>query len=954
MSIIRKSIHRGVTVVDLEYFNDTQLETELKEALERQEFRLYYQPKLDLVTGKIRGVEALIRWEHPTRGIVSPVDFIPFAENSGLILSIGKWVMRTACWQNKAWQDSGIPPMVMAVNLSARQLYQVDLVDIVRGILEETKLAPEYLELEITESMMLDVEHVLPIVKKLKGLGVQLSLDDFGTGYSSLFYLREFPIDSIKIDQSFVRICTSDTKDASIVKTIIAMAHQLKLGVIAEGVETTDQLVFLQQHLCNSAQGYLFSKPIPAEEFVQKYNELEEIVKRHGVSQYVSTHKMLEEAFEISRRKLRDMVRNQQGMIFKFIESEGKFIHTLCDGELLYKLGLSPQTLIGRELHDFLPSDEAERKLYYYRRAWEGEENVSYEGTLNGICYFASLRPIYRGGQVVEVIASCVDITKRKESEEGFQKVVDFSPTGIVIHRDGQILYANPSALNTIQEEDIVGKSIDCFLHPESNQIVKHRASQAEKGKELPITEIKLIRHDGEVINIKMGTTFINYEGIPAKLTLFSDETERIKAEQAFKKSHKKLKDVNLALDESSVVAISNQNGFIQFVNDKFCEISKYSREELLGQNYRILNSGYHNKDFFKDLSIIIGEGKTWKGEICNRTKYGNLYWVQTTIVPFYNDKGIPYQYVSIQNDITERKRVEEALRLSEERYRLIAENMTDLVCIIDKDGICNYASPSHVTVLGYPAEGYEGVPVIDWVFKDDHEKVQKYLVAMEKGAAIDVLEYRFKDVNNQWIWFEARVTPIFDKEGKFEHFLVVSREIAERRMYQQKLSYMAYHDTLTGLPNRRLLIEKLTQSINDAQRYERKLAVMYLDIDNFKSINDTFGHAIGDELLRQFVQRVKGCIRGGDIFARQGGDEFTILLPKIKEEQDAIKIANRIIDSLKEPLHINQHVIQITSSIGIAYYPKDSNTSYEILKYADNALYCAKKDGRNRYKTYS
>lgn len=306
----------GVTMLDLE--------TDLKNALKRDEFRLFYQPKVDLSSGKIVGVEALIRWEHPEKGVISPTEFIPVAEKNGLIISIGKWALRTACKQNKVWQNAKLPPMVIAVNLSARQLYQCNLVEMVQEILDETQLAPEYLELEITESMMMDVQHILPIVKKLKHIGVQLSLDDFGTGYSSLYYLKEFPIDKIKIDQSFVRTCVSDTKDATIVKTIIAMAHQLELTVIAEGVETKEQLTFLQQHLCNEAQGYLFSKPVPLNEFEEKVTEIEQIVHRVGIPQEVNRQKLLDEELENARQELEETVRQQQGMIFKFIERNGK------------------------------------------------------------------------------------------------------------------------------------------------------------------------------------------------------------------------------------------------------------------------------------------------------------------------------------------------------------------------------------------------------------------------------------------------------------------------------------------------------------------------------------------------------------------------------------------------------------------------------------------------------
>ena len=243
------------------------LEKDLRLALEREEFTIYYQPQIDLKTGGIVGFEALIRWRHSQRGIVAPSEFIPIAEETGLITPIGEWVLRRACMQTRHWQTLGYPQLQVSVNCSAQQFRQEGLLDVVAHTLQQTGLPASSLELEITESVIVDhTEHVIARLKALDKIGVKLSIDDFGTGYSSLGYLKRFPIHELKIDQSFVRDIGTDPDDAAIVSAIVAMAHGLDLQVVAEGVETAEQLAFLKKLGCDWAQGYLFGKPLPAEE----------------------------------------------------------------------------------------------------------------------------------------------------------------------------------------------------------------------------------------------------------------------------------------------------------------------------------------------------------------------------------------------------------------------------------------------------------------------------------------------------------------------------------------------------------------------------------------------------------------------------------------------------------------------------------------------------------------
>jgi EAL domain-containing protein (putative c-di-GMP-specific phosphodiesterase class I) len=243
------------------------LQEGLRNALARQEVFLVYQPQIELRSGRVIGVEALIRWRHPTLGMVSPARFIPLAEESGLIVPLGDWVLRTACRQNKAWQDAGLSRCTVSVNVSAKQFKEGGLIARVDAALTASGLEPQYLGLELTESLLMqDQDKAVAVMHELRAAGVQLSIDDFGTGYSSLSALKSFPIGHLKLDRSFVKDLPHDEDDKAITKAVISLGHQLGMKIVAEGVETAQQLAFLRENGCEEIQGYYFSKPLSAEE----------------------------------------------------------------------------------------------------------------------------------------------------------------------------------------------------------------------------------------------------------------------------------------------------------------------------------------------------------------------------------------------------------------------------------------------------------------------------------------------------------------------------------------------------------------------------------------------------------------------------------------------------------------------------------------------------------------
>jgi len=257
------------------------LENQLRKVLERDELCLYYQPQVELASGRIVGLEALLRWQHPELGFVSPGQFISVAEEMGLIIPIGEWVLRTACTQNQIWQEAGLPPIRMSVNVSGRQFQDPGLLQMIKNVLAETSLNPIYLELELTESMLMEEninrkESVFAVLTQLQTMGIHIAIDDFGTGYSSLSYLKRFPLNTLKIDRSFVQDVNTNADDAAITTAIIAMAHSLQLTVVAEGVETKEQLAFLEKRQCEIIQGYFFSPPISVKEMTKMLKQVNE------------------------------------------------------------------------------------------------------------------------------------------------------------------------------------------------------------------------------------------------------------------------------------------------------------------------------------------------------------------------------------------------------------------------------------------------------------------------------------------------------------------------------------------------------------------------------------------------------------------------------------------------------------------------------------------------------
>ncbi|WP_289140930.1 bifunctional diguanylate cyclase/phosphodiesterase [uncultured Brevibacillus sp.] len=434
--------------------------------------------------------------------------------------------------------------------------------------------------------------------------------------------------------------------------------------------------------------------------------------------------------------------------------------------------------------------------------------------------------------------------------------------------------------------------------------------------------------------------------------TLTPQEWEELLQEkdEKLKDALRELADVRAALDQSTIVAMTDHRGIILRANDQFCQISKYARHELIGQDHRLLNSGYHPKSFFKQMWACIGSGKIWRGEIRNRAKDGSYYWVDTTIVPFRNQEGKIYQYVSIRSNITARKQMEEEVRQSEEKYRIIAENTSDIISMIDRNGDFLYLSPAHKSVWAHDVPDEEIRNMLDWIANEDRDN---FLYAIEHTFSSRkeyMVECRLNAKRDKPIWTETKLNPIVDEHDNVTCLIQVTRDITERKQSEELIHYLAYHDALTELPNRRMYVQHLGKEIMQAKRFQSNMAVLFLDLDRFKDVNDSFGHDVGDLLLIEAAKRLKSCVKPGDMVGRLGGDEFTVLISNLTEREEAAAVAEQIMQVMQQPFYLNGQAFNISSSIGISLFPQDGDNAEDLLKRADTALYTVKSRGRNGF----
>lgn len=442
--------------------------------------------------------------------------------------------------------------------------------------------------------------------------------------------------------------------------------------------------------------------------------------------------------------------------------------------------------------------------------------------------------------------------------------------------------------------------------------------------------------------------------------------TELSSAASNLEEANRRLEQQKFAMDQHDIVSISDVRGNITYVNDKFCEVSLYAREELIGQNHRILKSAMHPAEFYEAMWATIAEGRIWRGEVCNRKKDGSLYWVSTTIVPFLDADGLPYEYVSIRTQITEIKEAQQILmRGREELERLVRERTIELVeredllssitnsaqhavVMVDPEGRVAYWNTGAQKTFGYSAAEIMGGDTCALLVPKRHCKAVAAIFREFRSSGAGefigkTLELSAMHKNGNEFPIEISFSAVWIRQGW--HAIGIARDISARKLAEQRLEQMATTDPLTGVGNRRRFYEVLHVELSRSQRYGVPLSLILFDIDHFKRINDTYGHPVGDVVLIHLANLISENIRETDVFARMGGEEFAILAANCN-----LDYARQFVEKLRRLVEIHPFIEaeRVTCSFGVAeYHDKDDEES--LIKRADEALYHAKNTGRNK-----
>ncbi len=568
----------------------------------------------------------------------------------------------------------------------------------------------------------------------------------------------------------------------------------------------------------------------------------------------------------------------------------------------------------------------------------------------------ASYKPVNQRN--IMAIGMFKDITKEvevqqslAESEQRFRSLFDYHKDAVwSLDLKGNFISSNPAI------EDVIGICSELlnqmnFIELEEILLtpleeVKDNFEKVKKGQSVEY-QISLLHAERDVVHIVVNNVPIYVDGeVVGVYGIGKDITKTIRAEEALRKSEESYRLI--ADNMQDLIVMYTVDGIVKYASPSYERVLGVNPIEYLGQDVASLI--YEEDRPAATLKFIDAIQNKCPFTVEFRKIGGaneRLLYFETQSTPIFDSNNVLEGFLGVSRNISERKEIEATLRESEVRYRLISDNSQDLIRLLNMNNEVIYASPSYLTVFGFTPEEIVNQDLLNEIHPEDLDVTKEMYKNVLATQEPQMSEYRCRHQKGDWIWLQTTATPTLNEQGVMQNLVLVSHNITERKKIENQLQHLAFHDPLTNLPNRRYFIKLVNNALDEAKNAGRKVAIMYLDLDKFKQINDNLGHDVGDEVLIQFSQRVKKCLRKTDIIARLGGDEFIILLP-MTEKIHARMIARKIILAVQEPYTINEYTITATSSIGVSIYPLHGEKVEELINNADEALYYAKENGRN------
>lgn len=632
-------------------------------------------------------------------------------------------------------------------------------------------------------------------------------------------------------------------------------------------------------------------------------------------------------------------------------------------------IDLLSDQVIGKTISEVMKARDYETIINKYDKAVEKAEQVSYQDYNYVLSemkkYETTVIPIFdRGRNYVLVIMKELAFDRDLEDNYLFMRSIFFNTclSTVIVSNEGRLLEANPQFLEDFDLNMNEVRLSDFLQLPfigNADQLSAY-LDEAYGGNKVTSKLLTFTNKDGGLRSFTaIFSPRLQDDSVVAVFIILQDVTQFIQQEKELRTTSVRLSNFQHAINSVAEIIIMNQNCEILEVNDRFVQQMGFTREELIGNSLQIIDSRTHSKEFFDNIYALVQKGEVWRGEICNRKKHGAPYWADTTIIPFFDEEGNIKQYINVYYDISEKKRMLTELQNIEHMFKLITENTNDMIVVTNEDGIILYVSSAYTSKLGYERKHLLGQFYTNVLTTESKENWTDELIGMpeRKNSKIDLIH---QSKNGEQFWTECNYTVVQDFiRNRGIQIIMIAREINERKEKEKQLSFLAFHDPLTQLPNRRYLNKEFPRIVEMSEASSESLAVLYVDGDNFKRVNDQFGHDVGDEFIIQFGKALMKSVRANDLVVRMGGDEFAIVLTglvrdKIKRKHQVKHIIGRINENLKQGWLISKQTFAPTASIGVAFYPDHGASLEKLLSSSDKALYNAKTTSIKNYTIYT